>query len=244
MKIEIIAEDYHLADALYEMSEKIKNEGVLDSVYESDTNSVTIKCDAYEARLKKTTINGKADDKFFADMRIIIKTADECGLPIIIKSVYDVERFFKYIVNERKINFHPDDTFYAEDGYLTENEALLFNHLMEYCFKVCAEKDVDIYEIGLKIILNHINTPVVKKYNIIINGHVVSESDDRKKATRQFYYRKSKAREGDIIWLCDMPNNSILKSYEVPVKSDMTPTDINSSEAAEERDLESKERSF
>ncbi len=72
-----------------------------------------------------------------------------------ISSVEDVKAFFHHLVNERSLNFHPDDDF-AEyvnhtDGNPTfsESEVTLYNRLMDESFDVCEKDNVDIYEIGL-----------------------------------------------------------------------------------------------
>lgn len=71
-----------------------------------------------------------------------------------IKSVTDVEAFFHHIVFERKVNFHPDNMFEdyvsCEGGIntFTLAECTIYNRLMDECFAVCKNEDVDIYEIG------------------------------------------------------------------------------------------------
>lgn len=73
-----------------------------------------------------------------------------------IKSVKDVEAFFHHIVFERKVNFHPDNMFEdyvsCEGGIntFTLAECAIYNHLMDECFAVCKNEDVDIYGIGLE----------------------------------------------------------------------------------------------
>ena len=73
-----------------------------------------------------------------------------------IRSVEDVKAFFHHLVDERKVNFHPDEDFAdyisCEDKMpsFTEEEVYLYNRLMEESFAVCQKTDVDIYEIGLE----------------------------------------------------------------------------------------------
>jgi len=75
----------------------------------------------------------------------------------IIATVDDVKEFFRHLVNDRKVNFHPDDRFedYAscEDGSktFTQKECAVYNHLMDKCFEVCEKNGVDIYAIGLEL---------------------------------------------------------------------------------------------
>ena len=73
-----------------------------------------------------------------------------------IRSVEDVKVFFHHIVDERKVNFHPDEMFEnyvsCEGGIntFTLDECAIYNRLMDESFKVCEKADVDIYEIGLE----------------------------------------------------------------------------------------------
>lgn len=75
-----------------------------------------------------------------------------------ILSVEDVKTFFHHIVDERKVNFHPDEMFEnyvsCEGGIntFTLDECAIYNRLMDESFKVCEEANVDIYEIGLEIL--------------------------------------------------------------------------------------------
>ena len=72
-----------------------------------------------------------------------------------INNVDDVIKFFRYIVDERNVNFNPDDMFEdyvsCEGGIntFTLEECAIYNRLMDECFVVCKSEDVDIYEIGL-----------------------------------------------------------------------------------------------
>ena len=77
-----------------------------------------------------------------------------------IKTIKDVERFFKHLVVDLKVNFHPDDPFELyinmETGEptFTEEEYEELNEAMEQCFKVCEECKEDIYGIGLRCVMN------------------------------------------------------------------------------------------
>ncbi len=69
----------------------------------------------------------------------------------------DVKEFFRHLVNDRMVNFHPDDRFEdyvsCEDGSktFTQEECVVYNHLMDECFEVCEKNGVDIYAIGLEL---------------------------------------------------------------------------------------------
>lgn len=71
-----------------------------------------------------------------------------------IKSVEDVKVFFHHLVDERKVNFHPDDMFEdyvsceGDINTFTLEECALYNRLMDESFKVCKDVGVDIYRIG------------------------------------------------------------------------------------------------
>ena len=73
-----------------------------------------------------------------------------------INNVDDVRKFFHYIVNERNVNFNPDDMFedyMSADGTtaFTPEECEIYNRLVEEAFKICDKENVDIYEIALDI---------------------------------------------------------------------------------------------
>ena len=73
-----------------------------------------------------------------------------------ITTIADVKAFFHHLVDERKVNFHPDDDFAdyisVKDGTptFTEEEVAVYNRLMEESFDVCEAAGVDIYELGLE----------------------------------------------------------------------------------------------
>lgn len=72
-----------------------------------------------------------------------------------ISTTEEVKQFFHHIVQDRKINFHPDDAFEmyvsieTHEPSFTAEECKLYNRLMEESFYVCEKRNVDIYEIGL-----------------------------------------------------------------------------------------------
>lgn len=71
-----------------------------------------------------------------------------------IKSVEDVKAFFNHLVDERKLNFHPDDDFADYISYedktpsFAKEEVSMYNRLMEESFDVCNNYNMDIYDIG------------------------------------------------------------------------------------------------
>ena len=71
-----------------------------------------------------------------------------------IKTVEDVNKFFDYLLEERRVNFHPDTPFEdyinveTKEPSFTQEEVRVFNRLMEESFDVCEAEGVDIYEIG------------------------------------------------------------------------------------------------
>ena len=73
-----------------------------------------------------------------------------------ITSVADVKAFFHHLVDERKVNFHPDDDFACyislddKTPTFTDDEVILYNRLMEESFDACEAAGVDIYELGLQ----------------------------------------------------------------------------------------------
>jgi hypothetical protein len=75
-----------------------------------------------------------------------------------ILSVDDVRMFFHHLVEERKVNFHPDDDFAdyisLKDHIPTfsDEEVVIYNRLMDESFDVCDKSNTDIYEIGIKFL--------------------------------------------------------------------------------------------
>lgn len=74
-----------------------------------------------------------------------------------INNVDDVRKFFHYIVEDRNVNFNPDDMFedyMLSDGTtaFTPEECEIYNRLMEESFDICEKEEFDIYEIGLDIL--------------------------------------------------------------------------------------------
>lgn len=72
-----------------------------------------------------------------------------------ITTIADVKAFFHHLVDERKVNFHPDDDFAdyisLDDQMPTfsDEEVAVYNRLMDESFDVCDAAGVDIYELAL-----------------------------------------------------------------------------------------------
>ena len=71
-----------------------------------------------------------------------------------IKSFEDIKTFFHHFVDERKVNFHPDDDFADYICYddktptFSKEDVGIYNWLMGEAFDVCETEGVDIYDIG------------------------------------------------------------------------------------------------
>ena len=65
----------------------------------------------------------------------------------------DVASFAKHLIQVEKLSVHPDDDFNDYTTYetrlpfYTEKEAELRNQLMNQCFDVCEQNNIEIYEI-------------------------------------------------------------------------------------------------
>lgn len=77
-----------------------------------------------------------------------------------IATINDVKEFFYHLVNERSLNFHPDNRFEdyvsCDDGSnpFSQEECAIYNWLMDECFDVCEKNGADIYAIGLASMQN------------------------------------------------------------------------------------------
>lgn len=80
-----------------------------------------------------------------------------------IKFINDVEAFFKHLLENESLNFHPDEDFKNYIHLETKlpsysiEEAELRNKLMQDCFNVCEREGTDIYEIGSLQLFNKLN---------------------------------------------------------------------------------------
>ena len=79
-----------------------------------------------------------------------------------IKTVSDVKTFFHHLANECRISFHPDDDF-AEYTYndniriFSDEEAVIYNRLMDESLDVCEKAKVEIYGIGYEELIKAMN---------------------------------------------------------------------------------------
>ncbi|MFZ1704357.1 MAG: hypothetical protein WAT79_08415 [Saprospiraceae bacterium] len=75
-----------------------------------------------------------------------------------IKKVSHVKKFFRYLVKEYELCFHPDDDFrdYVYTGgrlrVFSDQEVDYCNGLMDKCYKVCERNGKDIYKVGMKVL--------------------------------------------------------------------------------------------
>jgi len=67
------------------------------------------------------------------------------------KTVENVQSFFRELTDKHSLNFHPDTPFEDFDVSTTA-EAKAFNKKMDKSFDICERENVDIYEIGLEIL--------------------------------------------------------------------------------------------
>ncbi|MCP4373461.1 MAG: hypothetical protein GY797_35970 [Deltaproteobacteria bacterium] len=73
-----------------------------------------------------------------------------------IKTEADIKVFFIWLVNDQYLNFHPDTPFEdyvyydTDDQVYTDEETALLNDMMDRCFEI----KEDVYEIGIKALLN------------------------------------------------------------------------------------------
>lgn len=78
-----------------------------------------------------------------------------------ITNIEDVKKFFRHIVYDLDINFHPDDdfkdyvTFENGEKCMDYEQANLYNHLMDEAFGVCGDK---VYEISCDLLKERLQT--------------------------------------------------------------------------------------
>ena len=73
-----------------------------------------------------------------------------------ISSIEDVKSFFQSLYDKHDLAFHPDDSFHDyvnEKGerLFEDEEAEVYDKVMEDCFTLCEREGVDIYEIGFEV---------------------------------------------------------------------------------------------
>lgn len=70
-----------------------------------------------------------------------------------IKTIEDVKLFAFQLVNEDNLSFHPDDDFAdyinmeTKEQYYSEEDIIRLNEMLEKCFIVCEQAELDIYEL-------------------------------------------------------------------------------------------------
>ena len=81
-----------------------------------------------------------------------------------IRNVEDVIQYFSYLVNEMKLNLHPDTdfseyvSFETGQNTFTDEQISHFNNLMKNCFKACEFAEADIYEICMGVMKGNMNS--------------------------------------------------------------------------------------
>ena len=71
-----------------------------------------------------------------------------------LRTIADVKEFFRYLAEDLQISFHPDDSFSEITDYQTleflfsPEEANILDDLMDDARTVCAENELDIYELA------------------------------------------------------------------------------------------------
>lgn len=80
-----------------------------------------------------------------------------------IATVEDVKDFFRHLVYDLDLNFHPDDDFksYVDnktgERIMDDEQADLYNRLMEESFEACNNDDM-VYEIGFELLKERLQT--------------------------------------------------------------------------------------
>jgi len=88
-----------------------------------------------------------------------------------IKSVADVEAFFKYLHNTEKLVFHPDDEFYGNmSDHITKKQAINLDRYMLDCFDVCEKEKKDIYGIAANPMFLASNDKTFKNLSVEISA--------------------------------------------------------------------------
>lgn len=70
-----------------------------------------------------------------------------------INTIEDVRLFAFQLVNEENLSFHPDDDFAdyinveTKETTYSDKEVKMLNNLMEKCFDICQQNEVDIYDL-------------------------------------------------------------------------------------------------
>ena len=65
----------------------------------------------------------------------------------------EVEDFCHYIIVERSIFFHPEDKFNPDTDNISQEEADIWNRLIDECNDICSANGSDIYDIIIPLTL-------------------------------------------------------------------------------------------
>jgi len=69
-----------------------------------------------------------------------------------INAIEDVKQFAFQLVNEEDLSFHPDNDFSdyinlkTQEPLYSTDEVIQLNQLMDKCFSICEQENIDIYE--------------------------------------------------------------------------------------------------
>lgn len=87
----------------------------------------------------------------------------ETILALTIKTTADVKEFFRQLVVDEKLNFHPDDSFteYVRDDVViySDEHARALNAQMDKAFKACHRDGSNIYALELDVMRDNAERP-------------------------------------------------------------------------------------
>lgn len=78
-----------------------------------------------------------------------------------IRTIDDVKKFFDYLFEVEKVNFHPDEDFSTyisietEEPTFSKSEADHYNSLMSIAFDICENNNVDVYELSMRCLKSY-----------------------------------------------------------------------------------------
>jgi len=147
IKIEIQAEDYHIADAMSDLVMRIENGNLLDSVYLDRADSVTIRDDNYTATLSKVKQIEKP--KMSAHKSELI---DEIKLYAGLE--YSIDDLWN------------GEDYETEDGMVKEDGVERFTNDWKHIFETYEEIDEDVLENILEAVKKH--PLVTTKRNVLL----------------------------------------------------------------------------
>ena len=80
-----------------------------------------------------------------------------------INTVNDVTEFFTHLLEVERLNFHPDEDFAnyvpmdSDKPTFSESDIEQYNFLMGRAFEACKEKDIDIYQLAMDCLKQHMS---------------------------------------------------------------------------------------